>query len=237
MNYFQAYRYVFDSPKWMQNILFSMVCLFVPVVGAIVLLGYHYEIVEVMHLRGPQQYPDFDLKRLLNYLMRGLWVFLVALIVSLPIMALYVVFWLAMMITSISMQASGESSDAVGTTMLVLVAVFVPALFVASMIVNLLAIPLMLRAGLAQEFKAAFSWAFVRDFVGKMWVEMILSALFLAFTGTFLILAGMLACFVGMYPAAAYVSFAQPNLYHQLYELYLQRGGMAIPLKTEGVPL
>jgi hypothetical protein len=37
---------------------------------------------------------------------------------------------------------------------------------------------------------------------------------------------------VGVYPAAALVLFAQFHCNYQLYEMYLERGGIPIPLKT-----
>jgi hypothetical protein len=231
MHYIEAYRYVFTSPKWLQNILLSMVCVFVPVLGQIVLLGYHYEIIEVMHLRGPGRYPDFDINRLLHYLIRGCWVFLVTLIVNLPVALTGGALGLVMAIIAVTVPPNSHGEEINGG-LVVLVSVLAAVILVASIIVFLVAVPLSLRAGLTQDFAAAFSWPFLLDFIGKMWLEMILTALFLGVTGPVIVLAGALVLCVGMYPATAWVSFAQPYLYHQLYELYLRRGGMAIPLKT-----
>jgi Protein of unknown function (DUF4013) len=233
MKYLHAYRYVFDSPRWLQNILLSMVCLFVPVLGQIILYGYHYEMVEVMHLRGPARYPDFDFNRLLHYLLRGAWVFLVMLIVNLPVNTAVTLLAGATGITSTLMQqATNPTSEGVGVVLVVLVCVLVLVLLVGNLIAFLIAVPLALRAGLTQDFRAAFSWPFFRDFVSKMWLETILTALFLGVTTTVIVLAGAALLCVGLYPAAAWASFAPPYLYHQLYELYLRRGGVAIPLKT-----
>jgi hypothetical protein len=233
MKYFEAYRYVFVSPKWAQNVLLSMLCMFVPVIGPIVLYGYHYEIIEVMHLRGPSQYPDFDLNRLLKYLMRGLWVFLVSLIVALPVSAAAGVLGIAVSIISTLMEGHGSNGEALVVVLVVLVSLLVVVVFVGNVLVFLISVPLTLRAGLMQDFSTAFSLGWVWDFVKKMWVEMVLTALFLGVTAPVIVLAGALLLCVGMYPAGAWVSFAPPYLYHRLYELYLQRGGMAIPLKAE----
>jgi hypothetical protein len=108
-------------------------------------------------------------------------------------------------------------------------------LLVGILAVGLVSVPMSLRAGLAQDLGAAFSWPFIRDFVGRMWLETILVHLFLAVSGTLIMLAGLLLFCVGVYPAGALVGFAQAHLIHQLYELYLQRGGTAIPLKVERV--
>ena len=101
--------------------------------------------------------------------------------------------------------------------------------------VSLVSIPLTLRAGLQQDFAAAFSLDYVKQFVGLMWREMILTSVFLIGTSVLLQFAGMLLCIVGIYPAMAIWMFASVHLHYQLYELYLQRGGTPIPLKDEPV--
>jgi hypothetical protein len=51
-------------------------------------------------------------------------------------------------------------------------------------------------------------------------------------TASLVLLLGLLLCCVGTYPATALVMLAQAHLYLQLYELFLQRGGEPIPLKS-----
>jgi hypothetical protein len=75
--------------------------------------------------------------------------------------------------------------------------------------------------------------AFVRDFLSRVWKELLLSLLFLIVTAPLLMLAGLLAFCVGVYAAAVVLMFAQLHFHYQLYELYLQRGGTPIPLKAE----
>src|SRR2546421_9036691 len=84
MKYMQAYRYLFESPKWGMNLLWAVLSQFVPVIGAIVCLGYGFDMIETLHRRKDSRYPDIDMNRLGEYLMRGLWVFLVQLVASLP---------------------------------------------------------------------------------------------------------------------------------------------------------
>jgi hypothetical protein len=223
MNFLRAYRYVFGSPKWTQNVLLSMLCLFVPVLGQIVLHGYHFDIIETMHLRGPDRYPDFDIARVLRYVMRGAWVFLVELVVGLPVNAALVVLVIAALVSNGFEQTSL-------TAALIVAAAFVALL--GKLAVFVVSVPLLLRAGFMRDFGAAFQWPFVRDFLGKVGVETLLAGVFLGVTAPVIYLVGLLLLCVGVWPAAAWVSFAPPNLYHQLYELYLKRGGTAVPLKA-----
>ena len=94
MEYMQAVHYVFESPKWMANLLWGSLCILttqvIPIVGQLVWMGYQFEIVEDLLSRPPKTgYPDFDVNRLKEYLVRGLWILLVSLVLGLvfaPIM-------------------------------------------------------------------------------------------------------------------------------------------------------
>lgn len=232
MRYMRSYKFVFENPKWPINILWLCLCalsgLVIPVIGQIIMVGYLFEIIEFMHRRGDDsRYPDFTLDRFAQYLMRGLWVFLVQLIVLLPLILVLGVFYGALIAMLVVIK--GE----VGTAFLVLMAVFFVVLLVAGILMALLTFPLGLRAGLGQDFMAAFSMAFIKDFVGKMWKEEVLVTLFLAVTAIPLGLIGLLMCLIGIYPVAALMQFAQAHLNYQLYELYLERGGMPIRLKQD----
>jgi hypothetical protein len=124
----------------------------------------------------------------------------------------------------------GRPGDAAWAVMLL----FYLGLYAFLAVVSFFMIPLLLRAGLIQDFAPAFAPAFAKDFVGKMWVEMLASTLFLWVTSPFVLLAGALVFCVGYLPATVVFLLAQHHLWYQLYELYLRRGGLPIPLKPEG---
>jgi hypothetical protein len=84
-----------------------------------------------------------------------------------------------------------------------------------------------------ERLPAAFSWKWVRDFIARMWREILLVTLFLMFSSWVVPFLGMLDCIVGLYPAAALAQFAQGHLWFQLYKLYLQRGGTPIPPRCQ----
>jgi hypothetical protein len=226
MKYMYAYRYVFESPKWMANLLAAIICYLVPVVGPIVFHGYGFEMIESLHRRKGARCPDFDTNRLSEYLNRGLWPFLVQLVAGLPIMVIVMVvsggFAIGMILTP-------EKHHAVALALGV--PLFVFAVLLLEVLASVIVIPLLLRAGLTQEFGQAFSLVFVKDFIKRMWLELILQQLFLHATSIVLSLVGLLACYVGSFVAVGLVAFAQIHIWHQLYELYLERGGTPIPLK------
>jgi hypothetical protein len=228
MKYMYAFRYVFENPKWMANMLAATICILVPIVGPIVLLGYGFEIVEALHRRKESRYPDFDTNRLTEYLMRGVWPWLVQLVASLPI-SLVVIFLYVCFIAGVAL-----APDKIrGIVVVVLILLFFLAVVLLAVAITVVLLPLTLRAGLTQDFGQAFSVVFMKDFIKRMWREMILVELFVFASGFVLGLAGMLLCFVGVYPAAALSQLANQHLVLQLYELYLQRGGTPIPLKPD----
>src|SRR5436190_21917671 len=98
MEYGQIVSYVFQNPNWLINLLMMGVCQLIPIVGPLVLVGYQFEVVEALHRDPRRTYPDFDFGRFVDYLVRGLWPFLVGLVASVviaPIMMIFVMFTIA----------------------------------------------------------------------------------------------------------------------------------------------
>ena len=230
MNYLQSYRIWFDSPKWWQTLLAGVVCVLVPIMGPIVLLGYGFEVIESWHRGRQKGYKEFDLNQLVKYMLRGLWPFLVQLVFSLPVGLFFGVAYLVGIFTVLQPQGSRPPPP---SRIFAFFGTFYGALFLVSVLLAVVIVPLMVRAGLAQSFPAAFSLSFFRDFLARTWKETILAELFLVVSGIVVMFAGLLVLCVGIYPAAALISLARYHLYYQLYELYLQRGGTPVPLKEE----
>ncbi len=94
MRYWAAYKFVWTSRNGWMNLLLASVCILIPVVGALVLIGY---VRDVMLARldtlddDSLGYPDFDFNLFVEYLKRGLWPFLVSLVASLVVMAVFFV--------------------------------------------------------------------------------------------------------------------------------------------------
>lgn len=231
LDFARAYRFVFTSQKWYLNILFGILGLIVPIAGQIVLVGYLYEQIEAWHRRKDDStYQDLEVTgdALIRYLTRGCWPFLVHFILmQAPMMALGMGFGIYVM-SHMSLQP-GKPPDL--NWMISAYAVFYPIMFTVAILVSLIVVPMQLRAGLAQDFKAAFSLSFVGDFirrtVGTMLVMLVVQMILVFLLG----LGGLVLCFVGMFFTAAWGTFAQYHLYFQLYETYLERGGTPIPLK------
>jgi len=228
--YMRMYNYVFDNPNWMMNVLFGALCGLIPIIGPLLLLGYQFDIIQTLLVTQGARYPDFDFNRFVDYLMGGLWPFLVQLIVSFVLMPCFaVVFFIPFFIL---MAAAGSAGEDVGPVIFVGGSVLLALLLIPiSVIPAMLMWPMMLRAGLTQDFAEGFNFGWALDFLKKTWLEMFLASLFWAFAAVVLSLLGLLACFIGIYLVIPLVWLAQAHLLYQLYLIYLARGGKPIPIK------
>jgi hypothetical protein len=87
---------------------------------------------------------------------------------------------------------------------------------------------------LAQDFTAGFDLAWIKDFVAKTWVEVLISALVLILVAHAVILC---TCFVGLLAVIPLVPLVQAHLWYQFYALYLSRGGTPVPVKAMVAPV
>jgi uncharacterized protein DUF4013 len=233
LEYFRAYQQALQSPNWFVNLLWGMLAYFssgvIPIVGPMVWTGYLYECLEVLATTRGRTFPDFDVNRFGEYLTRGLWPFLVQLVIWLALWATWIVVYVGLFIVLAIAGAAGEQYAplvmAVGFPLLVL------ALATVVVLPLVLLAPLMLRAGLSQDLSATFQLSWCADFLRRVGMEIAASTLFLLITGSILTVLGCTLLGVGTYLAFAWITMASTHLSWQLYELYLARGGAPVPLK------
>lgn len=232
MRYLESFQYIFAHPEWVTSVLLASVCMLIPVLNQILLQGYMFEIVESMHRFPGQLYPKFDFNRFSQYLMRGIWPFLVAMIVGFVVqMPLFCGIYGVFIAGMIGMSAGGDK-QAAEAGILVMLPCFYLSIFLIIIIVQIVSMPFLLRAGLSQDFALSFKFGWVKDFLSKMWVEIVVSQLFLSAVSLFVILPlSCLTAFIGLLPLAVMWFLAHAHLNWQMYSIYLARGGEPIPLK------
>jgi hypothetical protein len=229
IEYLPALRFVSEHPQWTKNVLLFGICFLIPVIGVLIQFGYAYEITELKHRRPGASYPQFDFNRFAVYVTRGVWPFLVFFIVQTIVSVVYqIVFQGTMFGTMAAMQASEET----GT---IIAAIVIPTVIIGflTFILGLMVAcrPLLLRAGLSQDFAQACKFPWVGDFLKRMWRETLLVCLFTLVLSVAVVPLALLTCCIGSIFLSAYLSIAGAHLDWQLYELYLARGGEPIPLK------
>jgi len=229
MKYIESLTDFFKQPNYVKNIALAGICLLIPIVGPMVVMGWLAIGFWGRDDKNPATFPDFDFGKFSVYLQRGLWPFLVMLAVGFGV---WIVLFVAMAIVgSILSVIGGDSGILAGlfglVTMLINLAMWVVILLVIK--------PLKIRSVLAQDFAKSFDVPFVKLFIAKVWKEGLLSALFIMVVSMVLMPLGMLALCIGMYFAMAIVFYATEHLDKQLYDLYLTRGGTPVevsPLLT-----
>lgn len=230
MEYMQSVNYIFQNPNWLQNVLFTALCFFIPVVGPLVIYGYQFEIIETLHLRRGASYPDFNFDRFVDYLVRGLWVFLVAFVLSLATIPISLaIMFLGFLVVGGLGAAGGDEAAAIG--MMVVMPVFFLLVIGLSILIHMFMVPFILRAGLTQDFGASFDFAFAKQFVGNTWGSMIVTALFLMVAVPILEILGLAMVCVGIFFTLAIAQLLVAHLGFQLYEVHLARGGDPIPIQ------
>jgi hypothetical protein len=217
MDYMRMITYVFDNPNWFMTLLLGGLCSIIPVIGPIVLQGYRYETVIALLTAGGGGYQDFNFDRFGDYLMRGLWPFLVTLALSFALVPFYLVIIIAAV-------AGGEDAGW-------LIGLVQMAMLVIAPVAMLVLQPMLLRSALTQDFVQAFQVEWVKDFLKRVWVELLLGILFLGVASMVLVPLGLVACCVGLIFVAPIVALVQANMLFQVYSLYLSRGGTPIPIK------
>ncbi|HUE74264.1 MAG TPA: DUF4013 domain-containing protein [Pirellulaceae bacterium] len=233
IEYFRSYQQTVQGPNWVVNLLWGMLAFFssgvIPIVGPMVWTGYLYECVEVLTTTRGRVFPDFDVNRFGDYITRGVWPFLVQLVIWIAIWATWFVVYVGMFVVLGLAGAAGDEYApivmAVGFPLLAL------ALATVSVVPTALLAPLMLRAGLTQDLSSAVKLAWWGDFLKRVGLETALTTLFILLTGAILTSLGCVFVFIGSYVAWAWVTMASAHLSWQLYELYLARGGESVPLK------
>jgi len=226
----------------MMNLLLGGVCVLIPIVGPMVVLGWLITGFWARQDQNFETFPDFDFAHFGKYLERGLWPFLVAFVASMAVSIVMVpLAWILMipMMLAGGLTSGSHEANAVGCVGILAVMVMMLVWAVLIVALMLVLVPLKIRASLTQDFAKSFDFGFVKRFIALTWKEMVLSSLFVMAASVVLVPLGMIVFCVGAYFATVLIYFSWTHLHKQLYALYLSRGGEPVPLspKLSDAPL
>lgn len=217
MQYGLAFKYFVDRPGGWSNLLLVTLCLLIPAIGPIVILGYQAEVAERL-IRDPdiRRHPRFTFDRFVEYLTRGIWPFVVQLLVSLVAMVLL------LPAIGVFIALAMANVPIIGA---VVVALFAVVVMMGAVILSW---PWMLHAELTGGLDLRSGWAFVKEFWQLLGVRVYVSIVVFWLMGSAVAVAGLLLCFVGIYPASTLAQMAAQHLVVQHYLMYLDAGGTPI---------
>jgi hypothetical protein len=226
MRYQRAYQHIFEGPNWPTNLLWTSGCALVPLLGWTVLIGYAVEVLESVRRGGREAQPNFEPLRLQAYLARGLWPATVQLLAVLPVIVLTVG---CFVLINYLLGDPKHSTFTVRTV----ASVFAPCLVLLVLLLTMFLLPLTIYTGLGGSGQVSDAWRFMQSFMRFVGRELFLAQVFLVLTGLCLLVIGAMACLIGLPPALALTTLAQYHLMAQLYDLYLQRGGLPVTALVE----
>ena len=223
MDYGKAYGYFLNREGGTKGLFFGSLMLFVPIIGQIVFMGYQAEVTEDLE-RDPdvRDHDPFSFDHFSRYLSRGVWPFVMGLIVQ----AVAMLFIVSAIVVAVGVGVATQNLLLANVAYLVLA---LPALVVASLI----SLPLMLHVQLAGKLRVGAAFAFSSRFLGKVWGQCLVSMFVSALISGAIVMLGYAACCIGVFPAAIIIGMAQENLSIQLYRLYLAEGGEPIGSAAE----
>jgi hypothetical protein len=225
MQYLKPYTYFVNKPGGTNNLLWgslaAVAAFVVPgvgVIGSIVLLGYRSEVAEDLK-NDPDlaDHRDFDINRFVDYLARGVWPFLMQMLVFVVVSGFV---FLAVLAGIGAMLAANNEwvGVIVGGVLLI------PFTLLSSMLIW----PLELHTQLARGFQFGAACRFTGWFVRRVGGQLFFSLLAHTFLSMVVTVVGLLLCLVGLFPAVMITFMAQEHYMIQLYRLYLDEGGEPI---------
>lgn len=224
--------FVFGHPQWLSNLLYVALGAIIPVVGVLVALGYSMEVFEYLHRRLGPYYPLFTFNRFGEYLTRGVWPFVMMFLANFVfqfIAALLVWIPLGIAFALVATKATGPEAFGVAFPLAGLL------LVLSLLAMQVVLTPLLLRAGLTQDFGQTCDVDWIGDFLGKMWIDVVIEQLGIGLVFFASIYLSVLCFCVGPFFVIAASFLMQAHLNMQIYELYLARGGRPIPIKPSTV--
>lgn len=223
----RAVKAVFEDQNWKNNVLIAIVFMIIPIVGPIALAGWMCEVQQRLIRRHPNPIPKIDFGDFGEFIKRGLPVFLTQLIVSLPLLFLAYGFIGGSVFAAV---AAGAATDEPIVALLVGILaglVSLVVLFALGVVVN----AAQTRAELTEDLGQALSPGKVLSYSKATFVRVIVKNITFGFIALGIVLLGIVACYIGLYPAIAVLQIAAMHLRNQIYLDYLARGGEPIELK------
>ena len=227
MNYKAPYTYFINKPNaGSRNLLWGSLALIstqlIPLVGQIVWFGYQAEVLDELE-RDPeiQAHPDFDINRFSEYIGRGIWVFLMQLIVGLFTAMLALIGVVPALIAAIQLREP----------LLILAgyAVMIPMILIGTMFTW----PLILHVQLSRGFRFGAAMKFTSSFLKKLWGQLLVTLIVHMLISGVLMIVGLFLLCIGIFPALVVQLMAQEHYMVQLYRIYLAEGGEPIGSAAE----
>lgn len=245
MEYLKGYKVFRSDPDWTRKVLVGaalfMSTMIIPMIGQVVLVGWQALIMRraVKGQDEPLPRLDFDFDYLGKLLGIGFKGFIVRFLWSMPAMMLGfgVFFCLYFGAIAVGVTAAESGGDgAIGLALLccigVAVLVWIPFVVVLTIPANVAA----MRAELTDDLNQGLRFKEVLDFTRVMFKPLFVGSLALWVVGMGLAIAGLLLCYVGIFPVVVLGTIAHAHLMAQIYRRWVEQGGEQLEIAALEVP-
>jgi Protein of unknown function (DUF4013) len=212
----------FVSPNWIMNMVWMFGCWLLSsiFIGSIVATGYAAEVAEGRSGGRRDNWPDFDINRLSEYLLRGLWPFLWNFIWTVPIVFLVglptlLTVGIANVLVENQQEVSAIIVGCTGGAIALVAALFCALAMTASM----------LHSALGNDFMKGADIAWIMSYISKMGLTTIFVGIVVSLTSMVMGMLGMLAFCVGILAVYPFLLLMIGDVAAQLHDIFVSRGG------------
>jgi hypothetical protein len=212
----------FKSPNWMMNMVWMFGCWLLSsiFIGGIIANGYLAGVAESRSGGKSENWPDFDVDRFTDYLMRGLWPFLWNMIWSMAIaMAVGIPILLTVFISNVLVENKQETSAIIvgitGGAISVALLCFCTLCMTASMI----------HSALGNDFMKGADIGWITSYVSKMGFTTVIVGIVFGLISMVMGAVGMLLFCVGILAVYPFIFLMMGDLVSQLHDIFVSRGG------------
>lgn len=219
MEYGKAFAFMTDDEAWIKKFLLATVMMFIPVLGGFLLLGYSLEITRrVIKSESPvlPEWSDFG-----DFLKKGFLAFIVTFVYTLPAALLSACAQAPLILSSLGDDSTVQLIGG-GVGVCFACVAFVIALASAMLI------PIALgRIADTGQIGTAFRFDELFKLLRTKPAIYLITLILVSVAGLVLVPIGMVACFVGIFPAVAYINLVAAHLYGQAYRVAKIESGLA----------
>lgn len=210
MEFGKAFSYAFEDPDWLKKLGIGALLMIIPIIGWLVVAGWGIEITRRVIQHDPQPLPDWS--DFGGYLVKGLQVFVIAIVYSLP---LILVNACQQGITLFSQQ--GNNSDQTMVTILMVVAIcFGCVSFLYGIFLGFILPAALGNFAATGQMGAGFRFGEVFGMVRAVPVAYLL-ALLGGFVASLIASLGVIVCVIGILFTSVYAYTINAHLYGQAY--------------------
>ncbi len=191
----KTFSFVFEDEGWVSKVLIGGLVFLIPVIGQIIVYGYLIKVAQNVAQGNPRPLPEWS--EFGEHLMRGLYVFVINLVYSIPLILLFGVFYCVVFLLIGSSGADSDSAEAAAGIGGVISLCFIPLMFILALGTLVVSYAAMARYAATNSLSEALKFSEVLASVRRSpgaWLMLLLVQILAGFVASL----GIIACGIGV---------------------------------------